>query len=71
MTQEQVEKANKLLENINDLSKCIKFLKTKKSYDMDEYENLLFKDCCYLAKEDVLPIFEKKLQELKNELDAL
>ena len=71
MTQEQVAKAKELSENIKLLSRCINLLKTKKTYDIAEHEKFFFKFSCYLAKDEVLPIFEKKLQELKNELAAL
>lgn len=71
MTQEQVAKAKELSVNIEHLRLCINMLNKGKPYELEDFEVRLLKYACYIAKDEVLPIFEKKLQELKNELAEL
>lgn len=70
MTQEQVAKAKELSEKIGYIAEVIEYITMEHTppYILKSY---LCERVCRIAKDDILPIFEKKLQELKNELAAL
>lgn len=69
MTVEQVEKANELSKSIASLSRCVKKLQDNDEYGaFDDYN---FKNSCFIARYEVIEVFEKKLNELKKELSEL
>lgn len=69
MTVEQVEKVNKLSKSIESLSRCTIKLKDSDKYGL--FEDYHFKSSCFIAKDEVIEVFEKKLNELKKELSEL
>lgn len=68
MTQNQVNKVINLNESITHLENCINNIKTEAWHLHNDF---LYKNCCQIAKEEVLSVFENKLKELKTELEAL
>lgn len=70
MTSEQLNKAKEIAKNIDELSRCIIELKTedRRFYHLSDY---LFKNACFIVKDEVISVFDNKIEALKTELAEL